>query len=549
MEQEMVTVFSTAKWILICLGIYFIGIIVTGLYYSGRVGESDDLVLAGRGLTLPFLVSSIVATWIGAGVVMGAASEAFAFGFQGIVFDPWAPMLTLVILGLFIAYRIRKAKYTTVVDFYTSRYGKKMASFFTFFQFMSGTSWVAGQLVALGVIIHLTTGVSKDLATFIGTLVIIIVTWFGGLWALSRLDALALVLIVLGLVIMVPFALGEVGGITGFIENASNWSELPAFSLWYSNATDAAGDTYGFMWYTGILGVTYLIAAWTVVAMGDLNCTTLTLRALAAKDEKTASKGFVMSGVIYLVVGMLPVILGMCIYLINPDFPIQQYDNVLPWFAEYFLPGWAAVLFIVSLAAAIVSTTGDNVLVSSTLIGHNLYRYFKPNATNKESLKMIRIIIPIVGLVAMAIGLYFGSIYKLIVFAGAILFPTTTVSCLGGLFWKKSNGSGAIASFVGGTISWVVFYNVIYPVIEAQNWVEIEVNGAVQEVLMESWAMWDTIYVSAIPAFLVSLVSFIVVSLVTQKSDPPKPMLDADGNSMENEPMFFWSKKKEDIAS
>lgn len=549
MEQEMVQVFATSKWILLFISIYFIGIIGVGIYYSKRVNEDEDLILASRSMTLPFLISSIVATWIGAGVVMGAATEAFTFGFQGIIFDPFAPMLTLILSGLFIAHKIRKAKYTTVVDFYVSRYGKRLSSIFVILQLLSGMAWQAGQLVSLGVIISLTTGLSAATATIIGACVVVMVTWFGGLHALSRLDMLALILILTGLVVMLPYAFGHeaVGGISGFLENASNWNELPAFSLGYSNAVDAAGDTYGYMWYTGILGVTYLIAAWSCVTMGDLSCTTLTLRALAAKDEKTASRGFIIGGVMYLVIGMIPVILGMCVYMINPDFPILQADHVLPWFADSFLPGWAAVLFIVSLAAAIMSTTGDNLLGDSTIIGHNLVKFFKPDMSPKQTLKVIRLIIPFVALAALSVGLYFQSIYKLIVFAGALLFPTMTATYLGGLFWKKGNTIGAFASFVSGVVSWALGCFFLYATIADQNWIELEVGGVVKEILMQDWAMWDTIYVASVPAFIISTVVYVVVSLATQKIDPPKPFVDVDGNLVESG-FFPWSKKNKKTA-
>ncbi len=549
MEQEMVQVFATSKWIFLFTSFYCVVIIGVGFYYSNRVNEDEDLVLASRSMTLPFLISSVVATWIGAGVVMGAATEAFTFGFQGIIFDPIAPMLTLIILGLFIAHKIRKAKYTTVVDFYISRYSKRLSGIFVVLQLLSGMAWQAGQLVALGVIISLTIGVPADTATIIGAGVVIMVTWFGGLHALSRLDMLALVLILTGLVVMLPYAFGHeaVGGISGFLQNASNWSELPAFSVGYSNALDAAGDTYGYMWYTGILGVTYLIAAWSCVTMGDLSCTTLTLRALAAKDEKTASRGFVIGGAVYLAIGMIPVILGMCVYMINPDFPILQADYLLPWFADSFIPGWAAVLFIVSLAAAIMSTTGDNLLGDATIIGHNFAKFYKPDMSPKQVLIIIRLVIPFVALAALAIGLYFQSIYKLVVFAGALLFPTMTASYLGGLFWKKGNSIGAFCSFISGVVSWSLGCFFLYAIIAEQNWIELEVGGVVKEILMQDWAMWDTIYVASVPAFIISVIVYVVVSLTTQKIDPPKPFVDVDGNPVESG-LFPWSENNKSAA-
>ena len=57
-----------------------------------------------------------------------------------------------------------------------------------------------------------------------------------------------------------------------------------------------------------------MIAAWFSVAIGDIGGSVLTARALAAKDEVSATRGFVFGGFIYLVLGMIPVIFGRCVH-------------------------------------------------------------------------------------------------------------------------------------------------------------------------------------------------------------------------------------------
>ena len=45
-------------------------------------------------------------------------------------------------------------------------------------------------------------------------------------------------------------------------------------------------------------------------------------------------------------------------------------------------------------------------------------------------------------------------------------------------------------------------------------------------------AIWDATYIGSVPAFLVSAILVVVVSLATQKVDAPKPLADVDGNPM-----------------
>jgi solute:Na+ symporter, SSS family len=530
MEQSVITVFESANWILGFLGIYVAIILYLGFRYSGRIEESDDLALAGRNLTLPFLVPSIVATWICAGAIMGAAAEAYLWGFQGVIWDPFGPVLMMFIVAIFFAYRLRQSRFSTVVDFMSTRYNERVGEHYLFIQVLSATSWLGGQLVALGIIVNLTTGVGMAAATIIATAVVILVTYFGGLWALSRVDVIGFILIIVGLFIMFPIVIGEVGGWEYFVNNAANWGELPTFAIFPVAAEDG-----GFIWYTGLLGIMYYLSAWASLGIGDINSQVLLQRVLAAKDEKTAVRGFMISGVAYLVLGMIPVLMGIAMFTYGLELPIEQTEYVLPWVAENFLPNWAGVLFIVALTAAIISTVGDNCLIVSTMIGHNLYPKFVKGATPRQKLKAMRVAIPVVALVAMGIALMFTTVYKLIVFTGAISLVTIIMPYVFGFFWKKANTKGALASFYTGAVTTAISFLLIFPYTQDAN-MDILVEG---EVYMD-WAIWDALYMALIPGALLGLIAMVVVSLATQKSDPPKPFINAKGESMDSKKIFFW---------
>jgi len=532
MTNSILPVFSTANWILLFLGLYMVLIIALGLFYSRRVYEADDLTVAGRQLSFIFMVPSIVATWICAGAMMGAAGYAFLFGMQGVIFDPWAPALCMVLIGIFFAYRMRLARYTTITDFFNHRYGQVSGFLYTIIQILSATAWLGGQLVALGIIVYLTTGFDMQVAVIIATLVIITVTGLGGLWALSRIDTIAFSLILVGLVILLPSVLGEVGGLEELWRSGENWAELPTWSMRMESGEE------GYLWYTGLLGILLYISAWASLSLGDVPSQVLMQRALAAKTEKTAVAGFLTSGVLYLTVGMIPVLIGISVYTtgILEGIPVTEAENVLPWAAYTFLPPWAGVLFIVTLAAAIISTSGNSALIIATLIGHNIYCYVKPGAPQTEVLKVIRVALPIMTLLAMAIALYFETVYKLIVLSGGIQLATIAGAYIIGYFWSRANTAGAISSFFTGLAAWIIVYQSVLPVTMEAN-MDVVVEG---EVYMD-WARDDAIFISLIPAAVVSFLTLIVVSLLTQKKNPPLPMRTRDGKDMSSMPKFFWS--------
>ncbi len=149
----------------------------------------------------------------------------------------------MFLVGFLFANKLRKSGYTTVVDFMNERFGKKMGMLYLVVQMLAAIGWLGGQLVALGVIVFLTTGFSMAGAIILASFVMIIVTYYGGLWALSRVDVVALALIIIGLFVMLPVVIGEVGGWDVFFSEADNWLELPTLPLLLLQPKMV--DTYG----------------------------------------------------------------------------------------------------------------------------------------------------------------------------------------------------------------------------------------------------------------------------------------------------------------
>ena len=263
-----------------------------------------------------------------------------------------------------------------------------------------------------------------------------------------------------------------------------------------------------------------MIAAWFSVAIGDLGGSVLTSRALAAKDESAATRGFVYGGVIYLFLGMVPVIVGMCVFILKADFPEAELDNIFPWFVQNYLPSWIAILFFVAVASAIISTAGDTVLTSGALLGYTVLGLLKPESTDKQRLFATRIAMVIFAACGLMFAFAMGDLYKLLVFAGVISFPVISSSFICGILWKKANVTGSLASIGAGAVSWVALGFVFMPYVDGET--------------------WDAVYLASVPAFLLSMSTLIVVSLLTQKSCPPNPIRDIDGNDISDTPLFSW---------
>jgi len=263
-----------------------------------------------------------------------------------------------------------------------------------------------------------------------------------------------------------------------------------------------------------------MLAAWFSVAIGDIGGSVLTARALAAKDEVAATRGFVYGGFIYLVLGMIPVIVGMCAFILYPNLNESELDNVFPWFVQNHLPEWMVILFFVAVCSAIVSTAGDTILTAGALIGYTAFSVAKPESTDHQRLTVTRIFMIIVTACSLLFGLALGDLYRLLVFAGAVSFPVLSAVSVCGILWRKANVAGAWLSMIAGTLSWIIFIWLLLP----------EVDGEI----------WDAIYIGAVPAFACSLTAMIIGSLVTQRVYPPNPLRDVDGNDISDTRLFTW---------
>ena len=177
-------------------------------------------------------------------------------------------------------------------------------------------------------------------------------------------------------------------------------------------------------------------------------------------------------------------------------------------------------MFFVAVASAIVSTAGDTVLTTGALLGYTALKMLKPDSSDRQRLLATRVAMVCFTATGLLFGLAMGNLYNLLVFAGAITFPVMSSTYLCGILWKKANNTGALASIMAGASSWILLFFVFLPYVDGE--------------------AWDAVYIASVPAFVCSLSTIIIVSLLTQNSCPPKPIQDIDGKDISDTRLFTW---------
>lgn len=140
------------------------------------------------------------------------------------------------------------------------------------------------------------------------------------------------------------------------------------------------------------------------------------------------------------------------------------------------LPAWVIALVAAGGIAAALSTTAGLLLVISTSVSHDLLkRTFKPNISDKQELMAARL----AAMVAIAVSAYFGInppgfVASVVAFAFGLAAASFFPAIIMGIFSKRMNKEGAIAGMVCGigfTAAYIIYFKFVSPDLNsAEHW-------------------------------------------------------------------------------
>lgn len=470
---------STENIIFVGVALYMVAMLGVGYYASGRANTMNDFMVAGRGLSLPICSMTVMATWFGGGMMLGGAGAAFDDGMLGVIADPWGGALALILIAMFFARVFRRLKLITVADFMEQRFGIVPAIGITITTTFSNVMWVAGMLVAFGTIFEVLTNIPVETGIIVGAVIVFAYTMLGGMWAVALTDFIQMVIIIVGLVILLVVVLVDVGG----------WGAIaPRLDSGTFNMLPPENTSEQWLNY---------LRAWTIIGLVDISAQTLFQRASAAKTERIARQAFYIGGFAYLLFGLIPVFLGIIGSVTMPG--IANSEFILPELAKAHLHPVMIAIFVGAMLAAIMSSADSALLGASSVLAKNVLPWIKPDASPKLALLVARLGIPIFGSIAIVIALRIQVVFDLMVDANILGMAVIIVPFIFGIYWSKANRSGAIAGMVAGLTVWLV--------------------------TMQLWPSLPSDFMG----LGASLVAMLVVTPLTQKIDPPRPLADSDG--------------------
>ena len=413
------------------LVIYAIAMIVIGLYASKKVKSADDYLVAGRNMSLPVLVGTLTAGWLGAGTVVGYASLAYDNGFGALW---WAAGgLAGATIIVVMAGKLRKLAQYTVPDILELRFSPLARILGAIPVILAFTAIVGYQMKAVGYVLEVVIGINGQAGLAIGAAVIIFYTVLGGMLSVAYTDVAQYVLLMVALIISAPIALNAAGGFAGLS------AALPAAHF------EGTGGL-------GLIGALAVLLPFFMLSTVDQN---LYQRMFSARNESIAKKGALLALIGAAFVMALVFTISMSSRALFPGIPS---DLAVYTVATDLLPPFLGVLLLVGILSIIMSTSDSYLLSPATNIVRDIYlRFLKPDATDNKILYLTRLWVIILGVVAFAGAMWFETVlaYAMIaytIYGAGVFFPIVA-----SFFWKGATNKGAVASIIGGTIFTIVW--------------------------------------------------------------------------------------------
>ncbi|WP_313428599.1 sodium:solute symporter [Siminovitchia terrae] len=407
---------------------YLLMLVIIGVIGARRAKSPEDYVLAGRNLGFFMYFGCLGAVILGGASTIGATKLGYEFGVSGM----WLVVmlgLGIMLLGVFLAKRISKLSVMTISEYLSKRFGVEVGLVSALIAATYAMMVSVTQVIGMGTILNVLLDWNLSVSMLVGGGIVLFYTILGGMWSVTMTDIVQFVIKTVGIFfIMLPLGISKAGGWAGLQAN------LP--------------DTY--FSFSGI-GGHQIFKYFLLFALGMVVAQDIWQRILTAKTIKIARAGTVAAGLYSLFYGLAVAIIGMCAFVIVPNLGDTQ--NAFASMAVTILPSGVLGLVIAAVVSALMSTASGTLLASSTLISNDIIkRFFKKDVTDKQYLKLSRIVTTVIGILTIVCALWIQDVLVALDVAYAVLSGGIFAPVILGLFWKRATGKAAFYAIIASSI-------------------------------------------------------------------------------------------------
>jgi solute:Na+ symporter, SSS family len=429
---------------LVILG-YFLFMLGIGLYFM-KINKGAKEYFAG-GSMIPWWVSGMTLYManFSAWTFTGAAGFAYATGWFAICyFGTWS--ISYYLGSQLTASRWRRTRSISPVEYTYTRFNFTTQQFLSAVISVNFTLSAGVQLAATTKLLAPVMGLDITMVTLVTGIVILLYTFMGGLWAVSITDVVQGVILLSITFIVMPMALGLVGGPAKLLESVPPLS----FDHWYNGVH-----------YTGH----WLVSIFMIMCLGT--AAGAAQRFYSVKDEKDAKRVGKLAGGLFLTVPFVFGVPPLVARLIWPD--LSQVEFFKPYIGKNpqdlvfialclkLLPNGLIGVFLAAMLAATMSTLSSVYNMVSSILSRDIYQgWIRPDTNDVQLLKVGRIFSVALGLFVTVMAVIFVNsqfgIFNLMQAFFTLLNIPVVVPVTFGLIFKRVPKWSAVGAIVWGLI-------------------------------------------------------------------------------------------------
>ena len=447
---------------IIALCVYAVIMAIIGCISYGKSKTLDGFLIGGRNIGAWVTAFAYGTTYFSAVVFVGYAGQhGWNIGIGAIWIGIGNAVLGCLLSWILFANKTRKMtkklQAKTMPEYFEKRYGSKgmkILSAVIIFVFL--VPYSAAVYKGLG---SLFSAVFPGVETWVWMLIIASLTAvylvLGGYIATAYSDLVQGIVMIVGVVCLIVAVLshGNVGGITGLIENLSNFKSLPddPNPITGQQLTNIfGGSSFSFLCFNIML-----------TSFGTWGLPQMIGKFYAIKDTAAIKRGTVISTIFCTVIGCGAYLIGSASRLIlGGKLPEGGIDSVIPAVLLEVLGGGTfglillAVIMILLLSAS-MSTLVAVVLTSASAVAVDLVPAIRKKETKPETQMLLT---RILCLVFVACSFVFATqnipiIVSLMSFSWGVVSGCFIGPYIWGLFSKKITKIGAYAGIISGLLT------------------------------------------------------------------------------------------------
>lgn len=409
---------------------YFVAVLVIGFKTKTEPGSIKDYLVAGRTLTLPAFVATLVSTFYGG--VLGIGEFTYRFGISGWFLYAFPYYVFILIFAFYLSDRVRKTHLYTIPDKLNRVYGRKVGILGGFFVFLMSTP--APYLFIMGILISLIFSVKLFTAMIFALLVSVLYLIRGGLKADVRVNIFEFIIMFVGFGIILPFCFNTLGGFD-YLD-----SRLPEADLKLLGNTTAQ---YFLVWF--------FLGSWVLVDPSFHQ------RCYAAKKKSTPKTGIIISLFFWILFDFMTTTAGLyskAFFLNDLKDPLLSF----PALAEKILPPVAKGMFYLGLIATVMSSLHSYIFISATTFGRDIISRIKNEEDRNNKYNKIGLLISSV--LSLFLAYMIPSVVNIWYTIGTLVVPPLLIGVISAYFIRLRVDSqyifaAMISSFMVSLISFI----------------------------------------------------------------------------------------------